>query len=100
MVTNQELPLSLNAALELITPFPPFPAEILLNIVELACTSAKNALTLCLVSKHFNALATPLLYRFVSARGFKEVQDLIDYLEKNPRIPPHRATSVSLGTRS
>ena len=88
MDLDRELPFSLNAALEHITPFSPFPTETLLNIFKFACTaSAKTALTLCLASKHFNVLATPLLFRSISARGSKEMLKLADCLEKNSHIP-------------
>lgn len=89
MDVDLELPLSLNAAFERTTPFPPFPTEILLNIFELACIhNTKTALTLCFVSKHFNDLATPLLFRSISACGSEEMLRLADCLERNPHIPP------------
>lgn len=89
MEFDRELPFSLNTALEFITPFSPFPTEILLNIFEFACiTSAKTARTLCLISKHVNALATPLLFRSISACGNEEMQGLVGCLEKNSHIPP------------
>lgn len=88
MEIDRELPSSLNAALERITP-PPFPTEILLDIFEFASiASAKTALALCLVSKEFNALATPFLYRSISACGHGEMLVLIDRFEKNTHFPP------------
>lgn len=88
MDIDRELPFSLTAALEHITPFPPFPTEILLNIFDLACTNPKTALTLCLVNRRFNVLAKPLRFCSISAWGCKEMLNLVDCLEKNPHIVP------------
>lgn len=88
MDIDRELTFSPIIALEHVMPFPPFPTEVLLDIFDLACTSPKTALTLCLISRRFNALVTPFLYRSISARGIKEMLKLIDHLEKNRHIPP------------
>lgn len=88
MEIDRELPFSPSVALEHIIPFPPFPTKLLLNIFDLACSSPKTALTLCLASKHFNALARSFLFRSISVCGSEETQGLVDFLEKNPLIPP------------
>ncbi|KDQ17262.1 hypothetical protein BOTBODRAFT_185968 [Botryobasidium botryosum FD-172 SS1] len=88
MEFDRELPFSPDCLLDALIPFPPLPAELILIILRLACMDGgQTARRLCLVSKHFHALAKPLLFHSITIIGVIQMMEFLRRLGQDPLIP-------------
>jgi hypothetical protein len=68
-------------------PFNICPNEINLHIIDFACSDGGiSAHALCLVSKDFNSIASPLIWRSVSVSGVKRLRNFAARIEENPSL--------------
>ncbi|KDQ17260.1 hypothetical protein BOTBODRAFT_30079 [Botryobasidium botryosum FD-172 SS1] len=88
MEFDRELPFSPVCLSDALAPFPPIPTELILVILELACVDGgRTAYAVCLVSKHFYALAKPLLFYSVAVCGIDQIDAFSDRLSLVQRAP-------------
>lgn len=82
-----------------ITPFPPFPTEILGLIFDLACTdTGKTACTLSLVSSSVRAFTKHLLFRSIVACRINQIQNLDLHFAQDP-LRPRSVRNIFLSKR-
>ena len=63
------------------------PSELKLEIIRLACVDGGyTARSLCLVSKHFFALAAQMRYHAVMLSGYQQIRAFANHLEGHPEF--------------